>query len=879
MSSELTPGIERKVRSIHDLIESKQYKKALKQVNTFLKKSDNLMLVTMKSYILQRLGEDLESFNLLESVVSHKPISPNILDLVTIIYKGLNRYDRLNQIYAEGFAKNPTRETGENLFNSYASVFNFTDQYQIALKLYKTFADTKYGILAVESMCLIAMNDPEQKKLLDLAGMFFNKVKQGKDFVNSREMVEIEIFIETLKGKDENVVQILQKNRDLVEDAVLEEAELENKFGNHVKAANLVSTLFDPNELTPSLGVYLKYIEFVMNSITEPIEVAKVDFSILQSRTLSEGNKSALLTAYSVISELATMENTSRNFKRTSFLALLFLIADMLQKNYCESSIREYFLTQLSQYILNYYEIPSVIEDIKKCLEVLNDSESLLLISSISSLYDGTSSDLTKALAYLKVCYKFSKMPDLSIVYSLYTNSLIQEAPPKKGEHRLGDQLIMMLTGQFPINSFFSQVLLEQAIPQSPYNYFLKVKLIEVYSNTGFTKKIPEVYDSLNIKSVQHESLSHLVFAELNDWRLCKADLGKLCNSIEKFHRFYALDLAESTKIAYLHNHIEQVLDFARFKATIDNSLYFHMTEIAVLYMEMTKKLQEGVYKTNTEGIHKEITSFTDTIDVNVMNDYLVIGEKVEISQKKYFGRWTDLKFFDFERAAIGFVCEICAESEKVLKSYEKMSGIVREIEGDTFFVEAYALATQLAEVFVYAKGLKVGNIEESMGNALGKIEKFKKNVENLKIFQDFQANSPLDVFEMIADLKKIAFFANTFAPLLGFILNFCKKNLPAAKKSKKAQKNPCSDLQAIIKSFTSQLFSIIDTLSLLQSESFLTYIDSISKTTSEVDEILVFSLNKVEKVSEITQTRRFLLKDLSLDLHSTRAALLTLFR
>ena len=193
MSDELTPGMERKVRSIHDLIESKQYKKALKQCNTFIKKSDSVMLLTLKAYVLQRLGEEEESFRLIEEVVNHKPLSPGLLELVTIVYKALNRYDRLNQIYAEGFASNPTREAGETLFNSYASVFNFNDQYQIALKLYKTFGDIKYGILAVESMCLIADHDPSQKKLLDLASLFFNKIKQNKEYTNSREMAEIEL--------------------------------------------------------------------------------------------------------------------------------------------------------------------------------------------------------------------------------------------------------------------------------------------------------------------------------------------------------------------------------------------------------------------------------------------------------------------------------------------------------------------------------------------------------------------------------------------------------------------------------------------------------------------------------------------------------------
>ena len=882
MSTELTQSLERKTRQIHELIESKQYKKALKQCNTFLKKSDHPILVAMKAYIHQRLGEDEESFRLLEEVVSHKPLSPNLLDLVTIIYKALNRYDRLNQLHSESFAKNPTRETGEMLFNSYASVFNFTEQYQIAMKLYKTFADVKYGILAVESMCLIAMHEPGQKKLLDLATMFFNKIKLNKEFVASREMVELEVFIEHLKEKDLEVLRLLRNHRDVLEDAIEEEAEIESKLGDHVKAANLMASLFNPGELTPSLGNYLKYVEFIIKTVTDEIIISLSELCESNIRSdIVEGGKPAVLSAYGTFTELMQVENSSKNFKRTVNLAKLNLLTLLISKKYTEEDVTSFFVVTLENYIREYSDIPSVIEDIKEYLKVLPEPHSSTLMTSLADLLQPSSADHSKSLAYLKLCYKFGRLPEHSLLFSMYQEALGRELPPKKGEHRLGDQLIMMIVRQYPRASYFTQILLEYAIPQSQYNYFLKLQLISNYSATEFCKKIYEVYESLDIKSVQHESLSHLVFGELNDWRLWRDGLGKLCNSVEKFHRYYALDLAESTNLAYTHHHIEQILDFSRFKYVVDNSLYFHMTQISVLYIELAKKMQEGMFKMNTEFIHRELACFTDTTDMNVMNDYSVITDfSREKEKEKCFGRWTDLKFFDFERYLVAFVCEICAESARVEETLGKIQGISREITDPGFYPEAYRVLLNIAEIFVSIKAGRFDGVKETIGTAANLLRNLVNTTKDIRLFSSFREGLQLDHDSFITGLKSIAFVANTFIPVAVFVLNACKKRIPEGKSSKKNQKNPITGIQDSFKLVISNIFLLLDeSLGLLQNEDFLAYIDADESLHKEIGEIILMDINKSQKISEIVQARRVLIKEICLEIHSVRAATSSLLR
>jgi N-acetyltransferase B complex (NatB) non catalytic subunit len=878
MSEEISIALERKLKSIHDLIESKQYKKALKQCNSCLKKSDSLVILATKSFVLQRLGEEQESFAILEDIVARKPTNPNILELLTITYKALNRYDRLNQIYSDEFARNPSRETGEILFNSYSSVYNFHDQYQISLKLYKTFGDLKYGILAIESMCLVAMHDSSQKKLLDLATLFFNKVKLHKDFLASKEMIELEILIESLKGKDLDVIRILQASLDVVSDGVVRQADIHVKQGNYMDGIQLYSSLFSTQEATPDLGLFLKFIDTVLKTVTQPVKISINELLGQNPNKVTEPGKPGVLSSYSLLDGLLNTPDVSRNFKRTVIISIFYLLSSLARLDYI-SDISSIISPKFEDYIKEYHDIPSVVEDIKDYLSILPQEKIENLINSLKSLYKNpitNTKELLSTLAYLKLCYKFELLPPDYELLSLYMASLNIEPEPKKGEHRLGDQIMMMIVKQYPSTSFIPQFLLEYGIPRSPYNYFLKLQLIETYKSTEFCKKIIELYENLDIKSVQHESLSYLVFSELNDWRLWKNELFKISNSIEKFHRYYAIDLAESTSQAYIYHHIPQILDFAQFKNKIDNSLYFHMTQVSNIYVELAKKIQEGTFKTNTDFIHTDLSSFINNTDTNVMNDYLLIREKPNTD---VFGRWNNLKYFDFERYAAGFVCEFSAENIKYLDSLNKIKDIVGLIESNDIYHISYQVIATLAEILSDIKSSNTENIVNNMKKTVGILEKLYANVVELDIFKRFLLKESFLYENFIPDLKKIVFIINTYTPVVSFILNFIKKHIPESKKSKKSKQNPNQTINELAKLIVSNVFTLIDyIISILSSEDYLNYIDTDQKTLTEISRIPL-EINTNEKVSESIQSKRSLIKEICIEIHSIRATSFSLLK
>ena len=79
---------------------------------------------------------------------------------------------------------------------------------------------------------------------------------------------------------------------------------------------------------------------------------------------------------------------------------------------------------------------------------------------------------------------------------------------------------------------------------------------MKVYKSLGVFRPVFELFNSLDLKSVQHESLGFLVFKELNDWRIWRAELQNAVLRVQNFHRYAQLDLVDSIDHAYKHFHI-----------------------------------------------------------------------------------------------------------------------------------------------------------------------------------------------------------------------------------------------------------------------------------------------------------------------------------
>jgi hypothetical protein len=61
-------------------------------------------------------------------------------------------------------------------------------------------------------------------------------------------------------------------------------------------------------------------------------------------------------------------------------------------------------------------------------------------------------------------------------------------------------------------------LFLESVSRRSPYNYSLKLRLIYFYQRLNLNDRILSIYETLDIKSVQFETLGYLIYAGMLTW-------------------------------------------------------------------------------------------------------------------------------------------------------------------------------------------------------------------------------------------------------------------------------------------------------------------------------------------------------------------------
>lgn len=394
-----TSVIDRKLRQVYDLIDTKQYKKALKLCNSHIQKTPHPILYAVRALILQRSGEEQESLLQLEQLAAEKPSDLSLLDLMSMTLKALGKSDRIASLYNDLFQTQPSKEVGALLFNSYASNFKFTQQQAVAIKLFKLYGDSFYGLISVTSMCIQAYFDPSQKKILDIASLFLQKVKSQSDFQNSQSLIKLELLMEELKGGSRAIEIINQQGnmlevgeKYLLKAKILSETDKIAEFDSYHE---LLRLNLDQETALMNWESYSKYVESVANytlplelepdqlEIERPAEIFK-SFSGLDKETIL---KLCFANIKYTRKEIQGTSVAVRTIKRTSRLAELLLLKTLyMKKVFGEVHRSKLFIARIEKYLGKYNDIPSTIEDLTPFLELLSEEENSELLEKSSIL-------------------------------------------------------------------------------------------------------------------------------------------------------------------------------------------------------------------------------------------------------------------------------------------------------------------------------------------------------------------------------------------------------------------------------------------------------------------------------------------------------------
>lgn len=666
----MNPVLERKLATIYEYLDCGNFKQALKQINIQLQKNNHVMLRATKALILQRLNRIDECRDILDRIRSEDPRDQHVIDTLVLIYRGLNETNQATDLYAKLFESQPSRETGEMLFNSYSGNFKFSDQYNIAMKLYKVTSENKYAIWAIATMYFIAKQDPSKLTMLNLALLMLDKVTKTTGFQYTEQILKLEIEIHKLKGNWPKVKERILDKGDLLEFVDRHEmlAELYIQTSDIVSAIKEYAIILKANLNTETAqntwNTYKNYIQLNLKPFSHytPELLQEIDTPELFN---IQGYESDELTrariAFSSIKSTrlqATGErNSLKNVQRCSLLSEMEWRKCILDLSECSVSSKDLLYSLIVEYFESYYDIPSTSEDMRPYLSLLSSEDIEPLINTVQHTYSNISDSVASlrascCLHKLKLMCGFYYDVNIEevniIVDSLlkeYSEALKLENTPQGGEHRIADSLILVascVVNRSPRSStpFFMLLqevsFLEYGLENSPYNFYISLLLIErLKALLGF-QEILRVYNSLKLRSVQHETLGYLTFDFLSDWQVWTEELSKNCQSLDKLHRLGMSELSESVQQAYHNLNILQVADFHAFHDKISHSYFYYISFISLMHDHILRAfassdLQECLKVNSSTILSKyEKSWFIDNTDTTVLYETPVINEEVE---------------------------------------------------------------------------------------------------------------------------------------------------------------------------------------------------------------------------------------------------------
>ncbi|KAH8310732.1 hypothetical protein KR044_002767 [Drosophila immigrans] len=180
---------ERRLRPVYDNLEVGNNRKALQESEKLLRKHPNLLCArALKGLSLLRLGRYEESHGCLQIVAQEKPIDDSTLQVLSFCYREMEQLDKIVELYQHAVKQNPgNEELLAHLFVSHVRVEDYKAQQAVALQLYKAQPKNAYYFWSVISVVFQGIRGPEsaipekRKLYLALAQRMVDKhIKEGK---------------------------------------------------------------------------------------------------------------------------------------------------------------------------------------------------------------------------------------------------------------------------------------------------------------------------------------------------------------------------------------------------------------------------------------------------------------------------------------------------------------------------------------------------------------------------------------------------------------------------------------------------------------------------------------------------------------------------
>ncbi|KAG0299446.1 N-alpha-acetyltransferase 25, NatB auxiliary subunit [Dissophora globulifera] len=592
------PELDKKLRPIYDAMEVGNYREGIQLCNKALKSQPDLHIAkALKALAFERGGKTNEALALCEEIQWSKPTDEPTLRTLSLVLRSAGKYEPMIKLYENAYKAHPKNENLANhWFMSLARSLDFKGQQQVALQLHKNFKKNSYLFWAIMSMTLqgqnVSANQPNV--LYQLAERMMAKLNnEGK--VETLE--ELQLYLIILLGQQNRHVDALAL---LEGDVGIKTKAIENVELRHLRIQLLIQAerWQDARDATVQI---LKEI----NSDDWRTILQYFDTIFLPVAGADLKTSDNLAEARAFTSELA--KNEGKNPKRGPFLAQI-----ELEKRVQESigDNKDTVLALLVAYFEKFGSKSCCFEDLSTYLEGLGQESALEFCRRLREA-SGEKADTVKEITIQINLARFERSVGLQAklnptesmalvnkFWKLYEDALPLGKDLSETERQYGDDYAIMAAhllidihketkSYFPLlNATF---MLEQALSASKHNYQIKLVLVRIYELLGAFSCASGIYNTMSIKHIQHDTLSHFITDRVSSYGMFTEALSQLYSAHEIYHSNES-ETPEMILQAYKYSTFSKIQEFIEFQSRLENSLQKMIADREMIRLEFLRE-------------------------------------------------------------------------------------------------------------------------------------------------------------------------------------------------------------------------------------------------------------------------------------------------
>ncbi|EDW59652.1 phagocyte signaling-impaired protein [Drosophila virilis] len=583
---------ERRLRPVYDNLEVGNNRKALQESEKLLRKHPNLLCArALKGLSLLRLGRYEESHSCLQTVAEEKPVDDSTLQVLSFCYREMEQLDKIVELYQHAVKLNPgNEELLAHLFVSHVRVEDYKAQQAVALQLYKAQPKNAYYFWSVISVVFQGIRGPEscipekRKLYLALAQRMVDKhIKEGK--LETEQEAFLYLHILKLQNKYQEAWDFLTGElcAKLYPGApVSMKFELLKELGNWLELNKLLQQLLEADR--DRWDYYKEYLESC--------------FELLKQQPAEQDQP--IFTLNTCLDFLLHIIESSTRKTRGPYLARLELHQRMRAKQLPAQELIGDFDELIIEYFNLFGDKSCCTHDIALFLPSISMEQrqslanKLLQESGISSnSLPQNKEHMQKHICALQISRMCGAHIELAIEHllALYTALKLHY---EHGHSSFGKQLLSTEMGpsdpyallaanvMYDISMrehksdqlFEALCLLQYVLRNSTSNFHIKLLSLKIYHMFGCMVGAQEMYDYLDIKQIQLDSMGY-VHCNLLPLSGRFSGVRNCYDTTLKFFTNSYKERLEYIALTYRFCTFSKMEEFMNFKERLTNSLLY----------------------------------------------------------------------------------------------------------------------------------------------------------------------------------------------------------------------------------------------------------------------------------------------------------------